>query len=176
MVFFHLKIELSADYTNCADFASGRAKNSARRGYRYALTMNLGRWSNPRSGSKPPRRNPEECSYPRRAEFFAPPGSSPHRVRDIHPGQRAYSGSKGRTSGQGRELAKAATSSFEDEDDDEGDWGACAPNDSKTGGKRWPSCGPGPVGGPDRPSVGAGLGRSPVGESLRQNRPHPGIG
>jgi hypothetical protein len=50
------------------------------------------------------------------------------------------------------------------------------PNDSKTGGKRWTSCDPGPVGGLDRPSVGAGLGRWPVVESLRQNRPHPGIG
>ncbi len=39
--------------------------------------MNLGRWSNPRSGSKPARRNRAEYSYPRRAEFFAPPDTPP---------------------------------------------------------------------------------------------------
>jgi hypothetical protein len=140
--------------------------------------MNLGRWSHPRSGSKTGAEMSQRLATPSARRVLRPTGVF------APPGQMACTGSegilrvKGRTSGQGRELAKVATSPFEDEDedDDEDDWGACAPNDSKTGGKRWPSCGPGPVGGPDRPSVGAGLGRSPVGESLRQNRPHPGIG
>src|SRR5258708_39373430 len=92
-------------------------------------------------------------------------------------GQGAYIGSGGVHRVRGANSPKVAKSPFEDEDDDEDDrGGSCPPNDSKTGGKRWPSCDPGPVGGPDRPSVGAGLGRWPVAESLRQNRPHLGIG
>src|SRR5258708_21981333 len=72
-------------------------------------------------------------------------------------GQGAYIGSGGVHRVRGANQPKVAKSPFEDEDDDEDEddrGGSCPPNDSKTGGKRWPSCDPGPVGGPDRPSVG----------------------
>jgi hypothetical protein len=106
---------------------------------------------------------------------FAPSASSPAGLF-VPPGQGHTPGSGGIHRVRVAYIKSRGANSAKGEQHPSRTIGGPPPNDSKTGGKRWTSCDPGPVGGLDRPSVGAGLGRWPVVESLRQNRPHLGIG